>query len=202
MHSRPAAYASLRELRLHQGTVWRWNRAIYDPAEGGHLRVEMRVLPAGPTVADMLANAAFHIGLALAIAPDIEAWTGAVPFAEVHRDFYVAARSGLTEPLAWPTALGDPAVPQSPQALIESLLDLAQSGLDRAGVLRSDSAAHLAVLEQRARSGCTGAAWQRRALSAAEATRSRPEALAAMFARYREHSKTGAPVHTWPAFRG
>jgi hypothetical protein len=49
-------------VRLHQGTVWPWNRAIYDPAAGGHLRIEMRALPAGPTVIDMLANAAFLIG--------------------------------------------------------------------------------------------------------------------------------------------
>jgi hypothetical protein len=56
---------ALEELRLHQGTVWTWNRAIYDPTAGGHLRVEMRALPAGPTVVDMLANAAFHLGLAL-----------------------------------------------------------------------------------------------------------------------------------------
>jgi len=55
----------LAELRLHQGTVWRWNRAIYDPASGGHLRIEMRALPAGPTVTDMLANAAFLVGLSL-----------------------------------------------------------------------------------------------------------------------------------------
>jgi hypothetical protein len=60
---------ALEELRLHQGTVWRWNRAIYDPADGGHLRIEMRALPAGPTVTDMLANAAFLLGLTLALAP-------------------------------------------------------------------------------------------------------------------------------------
>ena len=58
----------LDELRLHQGTVWRWNRAIYDPAADGHLRIEMRALPAGPTVTDMLANAAFLIGLTLWLA--------------------------------------------------------------------------------------------------------------------------------------
>src|SRR6266487_36056 len=58
----------LDELRLHQGTVWRWNRAIYDPASGGHLRIEMRALPAGPTVIDMLANAAFLTGLSLWLA--------------------------------------------------------------------------------------------------------------------------------------
>src|SRR6266496_3524790 len=59
---------ALTALRLHQGTVWRWNRAIYDPALGGHLRIEMRALPAGPTVTDMLANAAFLIGLSLWLA--------------------------------------------------------------------------------------------------------------------------------------
>ena len=42
----------LDELRLHQGTVWRWNRAIYDPASGGHLRIEMRALPARCRVVD------------------------------------------------------------------------------------------------------------------------------------------------------
>ena len=58
----------LEELRLHQGTVWRWNRAVYDPASGGHLRIEMRALPAGPTVVDMLANAALLVGLSLWLA--------------------------------------------------------------------------------------------------------------------------------------
>ena len=65
---------ALDELRLHQSTVWRWNRAIYDPAGGGHLRIELRALPAGPTVVDMLANAAFLLGLTLALAPDADAW--------------------------------------------------------------------------------------------------------------------------------
>src|SRR5207245_1103209 len=71
---------ALDELRLHQGTVWPWNRAIYDPAAGGHLRIEMRALPAGPTVTDMLANAAYLIGLSLWIADQDERWTYALPF--------------------------------------------------------------------------------------------------------------------------
>ena len=70
----------LDELRLHQGTVWRWNRAIYDPASGGHLRIEMRALPAGPTMIDMLANAAFLIGLSLWLAEQDQQWTYALPF--------------------------------------------------------------------------------------------------------------------------
>lgn len=191
---------ALRELRLHQGTVWRWNRAIYDPAEGGHVRVEMRSLPTGPTVADMLANAAFHIGLALELAPDFEAWTSALAFADVHRDFYEAARSGLRARIAWPEAPGAPATQRPAPEWIDALLPLAQAGLDRAGVARADSEPRLAIIERRARSGQTGAVWQRRALANAEASRSRAEALAAMFARYLELSDAAGPVAGWPAF--
>src|SRR4029453_16043464 len=83
-HAHEAGGPGLGELRLHQGTVWRWNRAIYDPAGGGHLRVEMRALPAGPTVVDMLANAAFLVGLTLALAPDADAFIRRVAFQQVH----------------------------------------------------------------------------------------------------------------------
>ena len=92
----------LDELRLHQGTVWRWNRAIYDSGFGGHLRIEMRPLPAGPTVTDMVANAAFLLGLTLALAPDAEVWTRQLLFARAHANFYDAARLGLEAELEWP----------------------------------------------------------------------------------------------------
>ena len=101
----------LRELRLHQGTVWRWNRAIYDPAEGGHLRVEMRALPSGPTVVDMVANAAFQVGLALQVASEAEHWRESALFEVVHADLYRAAREGLAAPLTWPRALDGPPGP-------------------------------------------------------------------------------------------
>lgn len=74
----------LRELRLHQGTVWRWNRAIYDPASGGHLRIEMRALPAGPTVIDMMATSAFLIGLSLWLAGQGQRWSYALTGRSVH----------------------------------------------------------------------------------------------------------------------
>jgi hypothetical protein len=190
---------ALRELRIHQGTVWRWNRAIYDPAEGGHLRIEMRALPSGPSVPDMLANAAFQIGLAFALAPDAQAWCAGACFETVHQSFYRAAREGLEAELAWPLAPGEPLAPRRTLELLEALLPLAQQGLDRIGVERSDSAPLLATIERRARSGRTGAAWQRRALAAAEAAgRSRADALAWMLERYLEGSGSGDPVDRWP----
>jgi hypothetical protein len=88
----PGQPPPLDELRLHQGTVWRWNRAIYDPASGGHLRIEMRALPVGPTMIDMLANAAFLIGLSLWVAGQDQQWTYALPFERADNGFYRAAQ--------------------------------------------------------------------------------------------------------------
>jgi hypothetical protein len=188
---------ALRELRLHQGTVWRWNRAIYDPAEGGHLRVELRSFPAGPTVTDMLANVAFQVGVGFAVAQEDPSWTREVDFAEVHGDFYRAAQSGLSAKLAWPPALGgkDERVP-APE-LVERLLPLAQRGLDLAGIGREDAAPLRACFERRVRSGNTGAAWQLRNLARAEVTRPRGEALPWMLQRYLERSELGEAVCGW-----
>ena len=92
----------LHELRLHQGTVWRWNRAIYDPAAGGHLRIEMRGLPAGPTMIDMMANAAFLLGLSLWLAEQDPRWTYELSFERAEHNFYRAAQYGLAALLTWP----------------------------------------------------------------------------------------------------
>jgi hypothetical protein len=94
---------SLDELRLHQDTVWRWNRAIYDPAAGGHLRIELRALPAGPTMLDMLANAAFLVGLSLWLADQDQHWNNALSFEGAEHGFYRAAQHGLAAELTWPS---------------------------------------------------------------------------------------------------
>ena len=190
---------ALEELRLHQGTVWRWNRAIYDPADGGHLRIEMRALPAGPTVVDMLANAAFLLGLTLALAPDAAATTRRFAFQQAHHNFYRAAQFGLGAELAWPLASKRPApdAPGGPE-LVHHLLPTARQGLEDAGVLAEEAGQLLSVIQARAATGQTGAAWQRQALAALEPRLGREQALAAMLEHYLEHQRTGEPVHTWP----
>jgi hypothetical protein len=189
---------ALEELRLHQGTVWRWNRAIYDPADGGHLRIEMRALPAGPTVVDMLANAAFMLGLALALAPGAAATTRRFAFQQAHHNFYRAAQFGLGAELAWPlSSSGRPRILAAPD-LVHHLLPIARQGLEDAGVLAAEAGELLSVIQARAATGQTGAAWQRLALATLEPTLGREQALAAMFEQYLEHQRTGEPVHTWP----
>jgi gamma-glutamyl:cysteine ligase YbdK (ATP-grasp superfamily) len=187
----------LHELRLHQGTVWRWNRAVYDPADGGHLRIEMRALPAGPTVTDMLANAAFQFGLTLSLARD-ERWTYAVPFERADHGFHCAARDGLAAELTWPAHGPGLIKTVTADTLVRELIPQARAGLVEAGVAESEADALLEVIDRRAVTGQTGAAWQRAALAVAERRLDRQRALAVMLDRYLEFAATGQPVHTWP----
>jgi len=188
----------LEEVRLHQGTVWSWNRPIYDSADGGHLRIEMRALPAGPTTIDMLANIAFFVGLSLGLAPQVEALTGALPFEQARRNFYRAAQSGLDGEIIWPDGPGGGLRSGRAEALIPQLLPLARSGLAEAGVEAAEIDELLAVISERCARRKTGAAWQQRVLADLDDHLERRHALAVMLERYLAHSESGEPVHTWP----
>jgi gamma-glutamyl:cysteine ligase YbdK (ATP-grasp superfamily) len=196
--ARSGGVPRLDELRLHHGTVWRWNRAVYDHAAGGHLRIELRALPAGPTVRDMLANAAFLVGLTLDLAPEIECLTSRLAFGHARRSFYQAARHGLAAELLWPSPAGLSPRARNVADLVPELLLRARRGLVAAGIEEAEADAHLGVVAERAARGATGAQWQRRALARFEETRPREGALAAMLAQYLEHAAEDAPVHTWP----
>jgi hypothetical protein len=190
----------LDELRLHQATVWRWNRAIYDSGYGGHLRIEMRPLPAGPTVVDMLANAAFLLGLTLALASDADRWTDSLPFARAHANFYDAARLGLEAELDWPHPGGPPERVGAAE-LVTRLLSDARRGLIDAGVDADEADWLLGVIGDRAASGQTGAVWQRQTLAALEGRSGREQALYELLEIYLKRSQDGQPVHTWPLVR-
>ena len=188
----------LAELRLHQGTVWRWNRAIYDAVAGGHLRIELRALPAGPTIDDMVANAAFLIGLTLALAPRIEALLPGLPFGQVRRNFYQAARHGLDAELLWPPRRGRAAVPRRVPSLVEELLPQARDGLVGAGVDAEEAASWLAPVARRVARGRTGARWLRAVYDARRAREAESEALRGVVEDYLGASDGGTPVADWP----
>lgn len=189
----------LRELRLHQGTVWSWNRPVYDPAGGGHLRIEMRALPAGPTLADMMANTAFLVGLALGLAPEVPRLLPAFPFACAERNFYRAAQHGPDAVLLWPTREAPSPRPIAALELAEALLPVAERGLRAAGVRGGEIGGWLGVIEGRLAARGSGARWQVGAVAAEEAggAGDRFDALARMLRRYRALSEEGRPVHTW-----
>ncbi|WP_224242111.1 glutamate--cysteine ligase family protein [Hyalangium gracile] len=188
----------LDELRLHQSTIWNWNRAIYDPKSGGHLRIEFRALPAGPTVVDMVANGALLLGLTLGLADQMDALLPAMPFHWARGNFLKAAQQGMDAELLWPseTAPSPQRVPVT--ELVPRLLPIARRGLVEAGVEASDADAMLDIIAARVASRRSGAGWQRRVLTKLEEHLPRQDALAALLERYREHADSGAPVHQWP----
>ena len=191
----------LREIRLHQGTVWSWNRPVYDPAEGGHLRIEIRALPSGPTITDMLANTAFILGVAFGLQPGIEALTRRLDFEAAHRNFYRSAQNGLDAELIWPDGLSRISAPDDrirAADLVRRLVPIARTGLRARGVDPEESDPLLEIIDERARTGRTGAAWQREALRAIAPGPPTGDALTGMLERYITLSDRDQPVHLWP----
>jgi gamma-glutamyl:cysteine ligase YbdK (ATP-grasp superfamily) len=188
----------LYELRLHHGTVWRWNRAVIDPGDDPHLRIEMRALPAGPSWPDMRANVAYLVGLTMALAPQMEWMCRSMPFEFAKRNFRAAARDGLDAVLLWPSSEAPSPRPWPATELVTRLAPAARAGLTACGVAASEADDLLEVVVERVRRGATGAGWQRAALvSLEDAGATRRRALAEMTEAYLERSSTGAPVHEW-----
>jgi hypothetical protein len=191
------ACPQLTEMSLHNGTIYRWNRPVYAVVDGTpHLRVENRVLPAGPSVVDVMANAAFYYGLVRSLAEARRPVWMHMSFATAAENLYEAARHGIDAQLYWP-GLGD--VPAA-ELILHRLLPLAREGLGSWGVDPVLADRLLGIVEQRCISGQTGAVWQ---IAAADSLTDRTgagrvEALRLMTERYIEHMHTNEPVHTWP----
>jgi hypothetical protein len=187
----------LAELRLHNGTIYRWNRPIYDVVRGQpHLRVENRVLPAGPTVLDIMANAAFYYGLIRVVADDERPIWSQMSFSAAEENFHAGARGGIDAKLYWP-GLGE--VPAA-ELVVRRLLPLAHEGLERWGLASSDADRLLGIIERRCVTLRNGAAWQSQVFHRLYEDKrlDRGEALREMTRRYREHMHSNEPVHEWP----
>jgi hypothetical protein len=186
----------LQELRLHNGTIYRWNRPIYDVVRGRpHLRVENRVLPAGPTVVDTLANAAFYYGLVRVLADEDRPLWSQMSFSAAEENFHACAREGIEARVYWP-GLGE--VPAS-ELVLRRLLPMAHDGLDRWGVDAADRDRLLGIVERRCVEGCNGASWQAKTFHRLYERLDRADALREMTVRYRELMHSNEPVHTWDA---
>ncbi len=188
----------LEELRLHHGTVWRWNRAVYDPRGEGHVRIEMRALPAGPTVIDMLASAAFMVGVGLGLRAESDWMVTALPWKHAESNFYRAAQTGLDATLLWPSREPPSPRPIAAATLVRQLLPVAEKGLGDAGVEPSEIDRLLQVVAERVDTGQTGAVWMRRSLERLDRRLPREEAVRVLLANYLEAEASGEPVHRWP----
>jgi len=186
----------LPELRLHNGTVYRWNRPIYDIVRGRpHVRVENRVLPGGPTIVDTMANAAFYYGLVrVLVDADRPLWS-AMSFSAAEENFHAGARDGIEAKVYWPGVGEVPAT----ELVLRRLLPMAHEGLEAFGIDAADRDRLLGVIERRCVDGRNGASWQSEVFHQHfNRGLDRAEALRQMTVRYRELMHTNEPVHSWP----
>jgi gamma-glutamyl:cysteine ligase YbdK (ATP-grasp superfamily) len=181
--------ATLPHLRLHNGTIWRWNRPLigFDEAGNIHLRIEHRVIPSGPSTLDAVANAAFYYGVAIAMVNLPTAPELLLQFDKARDNFYRAAQLGLRAHLHW---LDDKSHPVT-ELLLNILLPMAQEGLDLLGVAASDSKEYLDIIRQRLETGTNGAVWQRAFVD------KHGRDMQALTAAYFQHQHSGLPVHEW-----
>lgn len=188
----------LSALRMHNSTVWRWNRACYGVADGvAHLRIENRALPSGPTIVDEIANAAFFAGLMLALPQEYGDISKRMSFDEAKSNFFRAARHGLDAQFTWI----DGQTVSASSLVIEQLLPLAQQGLESADVEASDINKYLGIIEDRARGRQTGARWILKSLAAMPQTGSKEVRLRQLTSTILDRQKKGRPVHTWPVVK-
>lgn len=184
----------LQALRLHNGTVYRWNRPCYGVTDGAaHLRIECRVLPAGPTVVDEVANAAFWAGFVLGAREAYGDVRTRIDFADAKANFLAAARHGLEAGFRWldGKAIG------ARRLILDEALPLARSGLAGAGVSEADIDKYLGVIHDRVESGRTGARWVLDSLAGMKGHGTRAERLTAVTAGTITRQKGERPCHEW-----
>lgn len=184
----------LQALQLHNSTVYRWNRPCYGVGGGRpHLRIECRALPAGPTVVDEVANAAFWTGLVVGVRARYGDVTERLDFDEAKANFLAAARNGLKAGLHWM----DGRTVAAPELILDELLPVARSGLAACDVDAGDIDRYLGVVQARVESGTTGAQWALRSLAHMKGQGTRGERLAALTAGTLRRQREGSPCHTW-----
>lgn len=179
----------LAHLRLHNGTIWRWNRPLIGFDEDGtpHVRIEHRVLPGSPSTVDAIANAALFYGLTEALCMEPPELMRGLPFAQAKDNFYQAARYGLSAQVSW---FGHERI-NIRQLLLSELLPQARQGLARLGIETEDIDRYLGIIQGRLECGQNGCQWQRSFVARHGAD------MQALTAAYLARQRNGEPVHRW-----
>ena len=186
----------LRALQVHNSTVYRWNRPCYGISENGkpHLRIENRVLPAGPTVLDEVANAAFWLGAMVGMAKEVDDIRSEMSFVDARDNFGKAAQYGIDSKFTW---FNDEKI-SCKDLILNKLLPIARKGLIASKVAKKDVDLYLGIIKERTESHMTGSRWILRAYSQMIEKTSRDEALTVLTACIIKNQKSNIPVHKWP----
>ena len=189
--------SDFHELSFHMGTIWPWHRPVLSSKGNGHIRLEFRAIPAGPTPIDMLANAAFAIGLATGVSDQIDKLITVIPFRFAEYNFYRAAQYGLDAKILWP--IDNHYQPQEVdiKKVIEKLLPVAHQGLISLGISSAETNYYLSIIEQRLSEQMTGAIWQKQMFSKLSNTMPTSQACQTLVKRYQANYQSALPVACW-----
>ncbi len=177
-------------LRVHNGCIWRWNRPLvgFDRDGRPHIRIEHRTLPAGPSLCDMMANAAFFYGLCHTLATKLASGQVFVDFRGAESNFYQAARYGLQATMQWPGQKATTPI----KLLLDAWLPMAAEGLQDLGLNETEIQEHLSTIAARVLNNQTGASWQE------DFGHATGNDFHKLVQQYMHYQKMGQPVHTWP----
>jgi len=176
-------------LRLHNGTIWRWNRPLIGFDEDGtpHIRVEQRTPAAGPTVIDTIANAVFFYGLTKSLGDELVNSAITLPFSQAKDNFYQAARFGLDSTIIWTDGHNT----RLDKLLLEQLLPRAKAGLESLMIDGNDIEKYLGVIEQRVKTKQNGCQWQRQLM------KNQSVDFKTLVEQYLANQQSGHPVSEW-----
>jgi CBS domain-containing protein len=185
----------LRALQIHNSTVYRWNRPCYGISPNGkpHMRIENRVMPAGPSTVDEVANAAFWLGCMISMGQQYPDITKQIDFADGRDNFLKSAKFGIDSTFTW---MNDKKIPVK-DLILHELLPLAKEGLKMRKVKSADISKYLDIIEARAKEHKTGARWALRTFTALRKDVTNDEAVTAVTAATIKNQKLNKPVHTW-----
>lgn len=186
----------LSALQVHNGTVYRWNRPCYGISDTGkpHLRIENRVLPSGPTVADEMANTAFWLGAMVGMEDQYGDIRDKIEFVDVRDNFAKAARYGIDNTFNW---FGDKKI-SSTDLFNEVLIPLAREGLNKRNINKKDTDRYLDIISSRVEKHMTGARWQLKSYTQLKNGTEKELAQTILTSAIRQNQETNKPVHTWP----
>jgi len=185
---------NLKALCLHNGTVYRWNRACYGVHNGiPHLRIENRVIPSGPTVIDEIANTAFFVGMMAGMSDKYEDIREKITFQDVKANFMAAARAGIRAQMNW---FGDTHMPAR-KLILDELLPLAEHGLQKYGVDQADIDKYLGVLHDRVDTRRNGARWALESLNDMHEQGTEDQRMRCLVRSMVEQQTTGRPISEW-----
>ncbi len=176
-------------LRLHNGTIWRWNRPLLGFSTDGspHIRIEHRAPASGPTVIDSIANMALFYGLCKSLCDDIVESGLPVSFSEAKDNFYQAARYGLDAHIVWKNEQKH----RLHWLLTHQFIDQALKGLESLGIDQKDSEDYLDIIRQRVNNRQTGGQWQQNFIQR------HGKDFRQMTKHYLQHQQSQLPVSEW-----